>query len=267
MGLPLIALLLLVQSHAAAGVERFQAGLKMRAEGNHAEARRELEAAWEMGCRDGYLLYSLVEEDRAAGDKAAGLRHFQLLLNNFPDSPWLHVLYADAYLAKDQPDEARNEFAEALRRDPKLPGVAFRAGTIEFRSGAFAKAEELFRKEIELNPAYSDAPLFLAETLRQTGRVDEAIPYYRKAIALDAKAELAYRALAAALADRGDFAGAVTVLEKAEVNFPDDASFAAQLARMLARLHRDAEALRQQERFKQLMQRRRQQAIPDRPAQ
>lgn len=210
-----------------------------------------------MGYRDAYVLYSLIEEDRAVGDKPSGMRHFQTFLDQFPESPWLHVLYGNAQFAKDRDAEAGKEYEEALRLNPALPGVNFRLGYLAFRNNEFVGAEAFFRRELQVSPRHSDASLYLAETLRQLGRQDEAIPYYRAAIALDSRTELAYRALAAALTDKGDLEGAADVLQKAEKEFPSDASFPAQLARIFTRLRRDEEARTQQARFKALREQQR----------
>jgi len=256
MGAPLVFFLLL-QAATSPAVERFQAGLKLSAQGDHGGARRSFEEAWDMGYRDAYVLYSLIEEDRAAGDKPSGMRHFQLFLERFSESPWLHVLYGNAHVLKNEDEEAGKEYEEALRLNPRLPGVNFRLGYIAFRNNEHTRAEGYFRQELQLSPRSSDASLFLAETLRQLGRQEEAIPYYRKAIALDPRTELAYRALVAALTGKGDLAGAAEVLQQAEEVFPSDASFPAQLARVLTKLHRDEEARLQQARFKTLMEQQR----------
>lgn len=253
MGVPLL-LLLLLQTPPAAAEARFQAGLSYRVARDHTAAQRSFSEAWDMGYHDPYVLYSLIEEDQALGDKTTGLRHFQLFLNEFPESPWLHVLYGNAHFQKDRDEEARTEYEEALRGNAKLPGVNFRLGYIAFRKGEAARAEPYFRRELELNDKYSDASLFLGETLRQLGREEESLPYYRRAIALDARSELAYRALVAALTGKGDLTGAAEVLALAEKEFPADPSFPAQLARVLTRLHREEEALHAQARFKTLMQ-------------
>lgn len=253
MGAPLL-LLLLLQPAPAGAEARFQLGLGYRAALDHAAAQRSFSEAWDMGYHDPYVLYSLIEEDQSLGDKTVGLRHFQLFLNEFPESPWLHVLYGNAHFLKDRDDEARKEYEEALRGNANLPGVNFRLGYIAFRKGEAARAEPYFRRELELNDKYSDTSLFLGETLRQLGREEEALPHYRRAIALDTRSELAYRALVAVLTGKGDLAGAAEVLARAEKEFPVDPSFPAQLARVLTKLHREEEALHAQARFKTLMQ-------------
>ena len=44
-------------------------------------------------------------------------------MKEFPDSPWLHVLYANAYMQTNKSAEARKEYQEALRLKQDLPHV------------------------------------------------------------------------------------------------------------------------------------------------
>jgi tetratricopeptide (TPR) repeat protein len=248
------ASLQMLETLPASGESRFYMGLDCRSLGEHNSAQKYLAEARDMGLRDPYALYSLIEEDHALGDKAAGLEHFQLLVTEFPDSPWLHVLYANAYVNKGNDAEARKEYEEALRMKPDLPAVNFRLGFLFYKDGEYTPAAECFRKELALNASYSDARLFLGQTLRSLGHEDEAIVHLRQAIVLDRRSQLAYGALVAALRDKGDLNGAVEVLRGAEKEFPADSSFPAQLAGVLARLNREDEALREQEKYRVLKQ-------------
>jgi tetratricopeptide (TPR) repeat protein len=244
----------ILESLPASGESRFYMGLDYRSLGNHKSAQKYLSESRDLGLRDPYALYSLIEEDHALGDKTAGLPHFQLFLADFPASPWLHVLYANAYVLKNNDSEARKEYQEALRLNPDLPAVNFRLGFLLYKDGDYVSAADYFRKELSFNPAYSDANLFLGQTLRNLGRADEAIVYLRKAIALDSRSELAYKALVAALGEKGDLEGAVEILRTAEKEFPSDPSFPAQLASVLTKLNREEEALQEQEKFRVLKQ-------------
>lgn len=248
------ASLKILEGLPASGESRFYMGLDYRSLVDHKSAQRYLAEAWDLGLRDPYALYSLIEEDHALGDKAAGLRHFQLFLSEFPGSPWLHVLYANAYVQKHNDTEARKEYQEALRLKSDLPAVNFRLGFLLYNDGEYTPAVECFRKELELNPAYSDANLFLGQALRNLGQGEEAIVHLRKAVALDSRSELAYKALVAALGEKGDFEGAVQILRRAEKEFPADPSFPAQLASVLTKLNREPEALKEQEKFRALQQ-------------
>ncbi|MEO8129777.1 MAG: tetratricopeptide repeat protein, partial [Bryobacteraceae bacterium] len=237
---------------AVSGESRFYMGLNCRSLGDHKSAQKYLLEARDLGVRDAYALYSLIEEDHALRDKSAGLEHFKAFLADFPDSPWLHVLYANAHTQKNNDAEARKEYREALRLKPDLPAVNFRLGFLLYKDGEYVPAAECFRKELALNPAYSDANLFLGQTLRILGLDEEATVYLRKAIELDARSELAYKALVAALVQKSNLEGAVEILRLAEKEFPADPSFPAQLARILMRLNREEDALREQEKFRAL---------------
>jgi tetratricopeptide (TPR) repeat protein len=248
------ASLKILEALPASGESRFYMGLDYRSLGDHKSAAKYLSEARDLGLRDPYALYSLIEEDHALGDKAAGLQHFRLFLTDFPTSPWLHVLYANAYVQNHHDAEARKEYQEALGLNPDLPAVNFRLGFLLYNDGEYNPAAECFRKELALNPAYSDANLFLGQTLRNLGRGEEAIAHLRKAIALDARSELAYKALVAALGEKGDLEGAVETLRTAEKEFPADPSFPAQLASVLTKLNREDEALKEQAKFRMLKQ-------------
>ena len=248
------ASLKILEALPASGESRFYMGLDYRSLGDHKSAQKYLAEARDLGLRDPYALYSLIEEDHEIGDKAAGLQHFRLFLTDFPGSPWLHVLYANAYVQKHKDAEARKEYQAALRLKPDLPAVNFRLGFLLYQDGDYTSAAEYFRKELSLNPAYSDPNLFLGQTLRNLGREQEAIVHLRKAIALDTRSELAYKALVAALGEKGDLGGAVEILRIAEKEFPADPSFPAQLASVLTKLNREEEALREMEKFRVLNQ-------------
>jgi tetratricopeptide (TPR) repeat protein len=234
------------------GESRFYMGLDYRSLNDHKSAQKYLAEAYDLGLRDPYALYSLIEEDRVVKDKPAGLRHYQAFVEQFPGSAWLHVLYANAYMQKDQNPAARKEYQEALRLQPDLPGVNFRLGFLLYKDDQYPAAADCFRKEVALNPSYSDANLFLGQTLRILGKNDEAVVYLRKAIDLDPRSDLGYRALVSILTGKGDLNGAVVVLRKAEKQFPEDAGFPAQLAKILTRLNREEEAFAEQEKFRAL---------------
>ncbi|MEO7144009.1 MAG: tetratricopeptide repeat protein [Bryobacteraceae bacterium] len=244
----------ILEALPASGESMFYMGLDGRSLGDHKGAQKYLAEARDLGLRDPYALYSLIEEDHALGDKTAGLNDFRLFLTDCPDSPWLHVLYANAYVQKGNDAEARKEYQEALHLKPDLPAVNFRLGFLLYEDGEYIPAAECFRRELALNPSYSDANMFLGQTLHNLGREEEAIVYLRKAIALDTRSELAYKALVAALGEKGDLEGAVEILRMAEKEFPADPSFPAQLASMLTRLNREEEALKEQEKFRVLKQ-------------
>lgn len=231
----------------------FYSGLDQRVLGNHEAAQKSLSAAWDMGFQDPYTLYALIEEEHALGNKSSGMKHFQLFVDRFPESPWLHVLLGNAYLQKNKNDEARQEYLEALRRDPVLPSVNFLVGYLAYQGEQYGIAADYFRKEVAVNPAYADASLFLGESLRQLGRAEDAIAPLRQALALDPRSALAYKTLGAVLTETGRLEDAAAILEQGEQIFPSDAAFPAQLSRIFARLDRKDDARREAERYRSMM--------------
>jgi predicted Zn-dependent protease len=83
------------------------------------------------------------------------------------------------------------------------------------------------QKEIELNPSYADANVFLGDTLRKLGRVQEAIAPLRRAVALDPGSALNSKTLGFALAEAGRFEDAIAVLAEGEKKFPNNRVFPA----------------------------------------
>jgi len=73
----------------------------------------------------------------------------------------------------------RQEIEIVMELDPKFPPVYSLAGNVyyevpRFLGGDLDKAEEMFRKGLELNPRFTGARVGLARTLVKTGRVAEA---------------------------------------------------------------------------------------------
>jgi len=244
----------------------FYTGLNYRRLTQHSDSQRYLLKAWNAGYHDPFLLYSLIEEDRAAGDKKAGLGHFQILLREYPDSAWLHMVLGNAAFGLEKDQEAREEYAKALALNPKLPNVNYRLGFVAYQAGQDETAEKYFREELKIEPEHSDTWLFLGETLRRLGKTKEAIPYLQHALKLDPANSLNYGALATALTETNQLQDAVSVLEQAEKRFPADPAFPSQLARLLARLDRKEEAEQAAQRARSLLAvKLHQQDIPAKP--
>ncbi len=226
----------------ATGDARFYLGLAQRQLQDHASARSSFLDAWRLGYRNGYVLYSIIQEDYTLGDKRDGLEYFQLLLKDYPDSPWVHLLLADAHFAKEQSEQARAEYLKALALKPDLLEANFRLGYIAFQEGNRESAAQYFRNEISANPTYVDAHLFLAESLLQLDRKEEALIELRKSLALDPNSDLIYKRLATTLIETSHLQEAATTLKKAEQRFPKDPAFPAQLARTYTLLNQIKDA-------------------------
>lgn len=90
--------------------------------------------------------------------------------------------YADAYALlawilqyAGRPDRAEPALLEALRRNPNSSASYQEiAGEIHFTTARYAEAAEAFQQALESNPAHMRARLWLAATLVELGRMEEA---------------------------------------------------------------------------------------------
>lgn len=232
---------------------QFYIGMAHRRLGNHETARTALLKAFASGYQDPYVLYAVIEQDRELGDEKAGLEHFQLLDQRFPNSPWLHLLLGDAYLTRNQDVEAEGEYREALKQSPSLPVVHSKLGFLEFTRANYTEAADFFRQEIALDPEFAESYLYLGLCLRRLEKNAESIPAFEHAIARDPNTLNAYRQLVAALIQEGRLQDALPVSEKGVKRFPDDEAMWAQLALVLKRLGRTTEGVNAAERARQLL--------------
>lgn len=99
-------------------------------------------------------------------------------------------------------------------------------GDMYGRHGDLKKAEEEFKKAIEINPNYGDAYHNLANTYLQMKKYDLAIENYQKALKTNPNLWQSYQNIAAIYYEQKDFALASSYMEKAvAINNQDDNLF------------------------------------------
>ena len=229
------------------GKNQFYLGMAYRALRQPKEAQQALLKAFSTGFNDPYVLYVLIEQDRAAGDKEEGLRDFHTFCERFPDSPWLHMLYGDAYMARNDDSNAEAEYEQVLKLAPNSPVLHFQLGYINFKRANYSAAEAHFRKEITIDPTLAASYLYLGATLRRMGKNSEALPFLEQAVIRDPNNTLAHNALATAQNEAGKPEEALRTLSAGEKRFPMEAAFPAQLAALLRRLGWPEEAKKEAE--------------------
>lgn len=220
----------------------FYRGLAYRALRDDHAAQQSLSRAFEMGYEDPYALYTLIEEEHLLGNQEAGLQHFTVFSERFPESPWLHVLLGNAYASRHDVTNAKTEYQQAEQRDPNLPSVHYALGRLAFDSADYPTALKDFRKEIELSPGFGEAYLYLGATLQREKETASALPFFAKAVEHDPNFALAYTQLASAQIELRNFQDALHTLQAAKAHFPNDAAIPAQLSKLLDRLGRQQDA-------------------------
>ena len=147
----------------------------------------------------------------------AAARAYAQLVSRYPDVANVHYVYG-AYLLRDRPDEAL----------------------------------EQFKLELQRSPDHVLARVQIAQELINRGEFDQAAPYARQAAGLDPNNFVARKVLGQIELQSGDVAGAIADLESARTLQPSSPSVRFHLARAYQRAGRTADADREREEFKRL---------------
>jgi tetratricopeptide (TPR) repeat protein len=161
-----------VQALDALGV----AQLKM---GKFAEATASLQAALAKRPGDVDLMYYL---GRASG--LLSRQAFEQLRATDPESARAHQILGETYAVLHNTAGAEQEFREALRLRPAMPGVRLELGQLYSAESQWDKAEKEFRAEANLQPGDAEAAFRLGNALLQQGKVNEARPELERASGL-----------------------------------------------------------------------------------
>lgn len=99
---------------------------------------------------------------------------------------------------------AQELFIKASELDPKSPVAAFNVAWGHYLLGSESKAMVWFSKIVANDPYYPGAYLLVGHILRGSGRLDESLEMYQRALAVDAKNKQAVSSLIIAAMDLGD---------------------------------------------------------------
>jgi len=161
---------------------------------------------------------------------------------------------ADAYLLAGSTlldlndfQPARRDLDEALRLDPKLPGIYTLAGTARDKTGAIPEAEVAFREALKINPDDFDANLYLGAILYKRRDLEEAKPYLDRALRLDPKSSMARYEVAMFESTSGQYQAAAERLEQLVKDDPAWLEPHIELASLYYRLHRPDDGRKERE--------------------
>lgn len=153
--------------------------------------------------RDGDAVAVALEMSRSYPDDPEVLYHTGRLFGNYaylqttrlarvaPDSTWLHQAAGEANESQGLLDQAIAEYRQVLATAPKRPGLHFRIGRVLLTRAAQGngdvaaerEAAEAFEQELRIDPTNANAAYELGELQRKSGRLDDAIPYFERAVA------------------------------------------------------------------------------------
>jgi len=158
---------------------------------------------------NGSLHQRLAMAYATAGDDRSAIHHYEkaLELNSALLSvyPQLMALY-DAQGRKQDAEELRGRFQDTQQFS--AGETHFKAGTKAYVERDYARAISEFEKSIEANPDHPTAYSNLGYLYFDTGNLDKALEYHRRALEIDASADLSHYGIALVYRDLGNKAKA-----------------------------------------------------------
>jgi TolB-like protein/predicted Zn-dependent protease len=119
---------------------------------------------------------------------AQAIEEFNRALSLNPNFAAAHAVTGLAKLYEGHPEETERHELEALRVSPRDTNANLWVswmGLAKLHLGAYEDALNLYRRSMDLNPNYPNGRLYLAATLVELGRLDEARAEVKAALALD----------------------------------------------------------------------------------
>jgi Tfp pilus assembly protein PilF len=134
-----------------------------------------------------------------------------------PSRDDIHVKLGNLYFSQEKYEDARAEYAEAVRLNPSAVN-RFSLGQAYIELGRFEDAETQFNEIIRLAPNDPAGFLGLGQTYNREGRHEEAVAQFQEAISRDPDLYGAYEQLGYAYADMGDMEKAQEMVAFLESN-------------------------------------------------
>lgn len=169
-----------------------------------------------------------------------------------PNSAQLHMMMANQFVLQGDSDHAIPQYREAIRLNPRLPGVHFELAAQLKDSpdpALRSQAEHEFRTAVSLNPADEKAWRGLGEIMAEKGDFAAAKEAYTRALALFPKDADAETDLAKLLLAHGDSKAATELLESAVRNDPTNIVAHYQLSGVYRQAGKTAEAKHEMDQF------------------
>jgi tetratricopeptide (TPR) repeat protein len=161
---------------------------------------------------------------------------------------------ADAYMLAgatlldlNEYEQARKDLEEALRLNPRLPGLYTLVGTARDKTGDVKAAEPAFREALKANPDDFEANLYLGAILYKRRDIEEAKGYLDRALRLKPTDSMARYEAAMLKSTSGDYETAARELESLVKDDPDWLEPHVELATLYYRLHRPEDGAKERQ--------------------
>ena len=134
---------------------------------------------------EGERLMILALEAGGNADATKQLEYQQQLVAKYPDDERARFLLAGGWFGQQEYDKAIEQYRKATEINPDYSPAYNLLGYAYRQVEKYPEAEAAFKKYIELIPGDPNPYDSYAELLMKTGRFDESIAQYRKALSVD----------------------------------------------------------------------------------
>jgi tetratricopeptide (TPR) repeat protein len=163
------------------------------------------------------LHQAIAHELAKRGDSAGAIENYREALKTDPNLPGLHFELAEMLSAQNTPDslaEAVTEYKAALAVNPADAQAETRLGDIAAKANNLDDAKAHYSKALEIQPNNADAAVGLAKVYSSTGAPEKAAPLLEHAVQLDPTSSLAHYRLSAVYRQLGRTSDAQHELEE-----------------------------------------------------
>jgi len=207
------------------------------------EARVLAEELLELTPDDVDALVAAAKGRAAGGDAAGALTALQQAQARAPGRADLHKLQGDVALRVGDKAGAFVAYRSALELDRGYVQVWLDLGRLHEEKEAWGEARKAYERALDALPTFHEAALALADLLRRSGHVRQAIVRLAEMLEQDPYDLLALLLLGRALLDDKRDAQALEAFQRALKFDPEQGEALFQLGVALARLHRYGEAV------------------------
>jgi len=158
-----------------------------------------------------YLAMSYIQLD----DTENAIKAYQSAFQVDPYRDDIHVKLGNLYFSQQKYEEARAEYAEAVRLNPSTVN-RYSLGQAYIELGRFSEAETQYSEIQRLAPNEAGGYLGMGQTYSRQGKHEEAIRQFREAAKRDAGLYEAYAQMGYSYADLGDMESAQGMVDTLE---------------------------------------------------
>jgi|GEM_PF-2116339 len=139
--------------------------------------------------------------------------------------------HAEVAAGSGNPDEALAEYAKAVELEPEKDLYLYELGRIYYERDDLLKAEDCFRRTLNVNFSYALAIKGLGYAVHRLGKINEAIYCYLRYLDVQPDDVDVHANLIAALESQGRYDEAIAAGQRAVQRFPSNATLLFMLAR------------------------------------